>query len=182
MIEPKRRCWEGIHPYHPHDFTAGLIKMCGDFITKDMVGVEIGSFRGVSSEVFSYFCKKISCVDPWSLAQEQRNYNEIDISLSVKAEKEFDSILEKNNNIFKVKMFSDEAAKLFDENSLDFIYIDAAHDQYNFELDYNLWNTKVKNDKFVCGHDYDMVQNSLKKLNVNIIKVYEDASWVSIKK
>lgn len=182
MIQPKRRCWEGIHPYHPHDYTAGLINLCKEFITKNMIGVEIGSFRGASSEVFSYFCKKITCVDPWSLAQEKRDYNEIKLSLSIKAEIEFDEVLKNNENIFKVKLFSDEAINLFDENSLDFVYIDAAHDSYNFELDFNLWKTKVKNGGYICGHDHDMIQSSIKKLNIDIIKTYEDSSWISINK
>jgi hypothetical protein len=182
MIEPKRRCWEGIHPYHPYDSTAGLINLCKEFLTKNMIGVEIGAFRGASSEVLSYFSKKLTCIDPWSLAQQKRDYKEIEISLSIKAELAFDEVLRKCGNISKLKLFSDEAINLFDENSLDYVYIDAAHDSRNFELDYNLWRTKVKIGGYVCGHDYDMVKDSVNKLNINILKIYEDSSWINIKK
>jgi len=53
-----------------------------------------------------------------------------------------------------IKETSVEAAKLFKDESLDFIHIDAAHDYNNVMLDLKTWFPKVKKGGIFSGHDY----------------------------
>lgn len=180
MLEPKPRCW-GKNSNRVEDSTAGLIEMCSHFIKPHMVGVEIGSFSGSSAEVFSHFCKHITCVDAWELAQDERGYRELPRESALAAEKNFDALLATRNNITKMKMFGDQAVYSFPDGSLDFVYIDAAHDPINAEADIRSWAPKIKKDGFMTGHDFNQVVNVLKKLRINVIKVYSDTSWIAVR-
>lgn len=53
-----------------------------------------------------------------------------------------------------VRKFSVEAASKFVNNSLDFVYIDAAHDYRNVLADLDAWTPKVKPGGLVGGHDF----------------------------
>jgi predicted O-methyltransferase YrrM len=55
-----------------------------------------------------------------------------------------------------IRQFSVEAAKGFDDGSLDFVYIDGAHDFSNVVNDLAAWTPKVKKGGLICGHDYVM--------------------------
>jgi len=49
---------------------------------------------------------------------------------------------------------SEEAVKLFDDNSLDFVYIDGCHEYKFVKQDLKLWLPKVKRGGILGGHDY----------------------------
>jgi hypothetical protein len=53
-----------------------------------------------------------------------------------------------------IKKFSLDAVKEFEDKSLDFVYIDAAHDFKNVVDDICAWTKKVKIGGIVFGHDY----------------------------
>ena len=48
-----------------------------------------------------------------------------------------------------------DMAKLVDDNSLDFVFIDADHRYTAVLSDIKAWAPKVKQGGIVCGHDYD---------------------------
>lgn len=50
---------------------------------------------------------------------------------------------------------SDEAAVLFEDATLDFVYIDALHDTENIVRDFACWYPKVRLGGMLAGHDYD---------------------------
>lgn len=59
-----------------------------------------------------------------------------------------------NHRAIVIKMASLDAAKLIADGSLDFVYIDAAHDYDNVKADLEAWTPKVRQGGIVAGHDY----------------------------
>ena len=175
---PKNRCWDGNGG--EIDSTEGLIKMCMEHIDKSMIGVEVGSFRGRSSEVIAFFCKELICVDPWETACDIENYGEISKERLIMAEGVFDEMTSRTNNIKKRKGFSLNCVKDFEDSTLDFVYIDGRHDYDSAMKDIVSWSKKVKDGGIISGHDFHLVNRVLKEIGV-IAKSYSDSSWVYYK-
>ena len=54
-----------------------------------------------------------------------------------------------------LKWSSEEAAKFFADGSLDFAYIDGAHDYESVRRDLRLWWSKLSEKGILAGHDFD---------------------------
>jgi len=54
-----------------------------------------------------------------------------------------------------LRMTSVEASKQFEDNSLDFIFIDGAHGYEYVKEDIEHWFPKLKKHGIIAGHDYD---------------------------
>jgi len=115
------------------------------------VGAEIGVADGRYSEVL---CQKIKdlhiyCVDPWSPYDGNwRSGQEQDIAYN-KAKYRL-----QNYNAELIKKTSLQASINYAEETLDFVFIDGAHDFNNVMLDILLWTPKVKVGGIISGHDY----------------------------
>lgn len=127
----------------------GLKMLIDEYITEDTVMVEVGSFAGVSSELFALHCKKIYCVDLWDPYWEITSKQRVEF-----AEYTFDKMSSSYPNIEKVKDSSEESAKRFEDNSLDLVYIDAAHDYNSVRNDILCWMPKIKKGGYIAGHDF----------------------------
>lgn len=53
-----------------------------------------------------------------------------------------------------IRDFSLKASELFENESLDLVYIDADHSYAGCYSDIQAWFPKVKPDGIICGHDY----------------------------
>ncbi len=53
-----------------------------------------------------------------------------------------------------IRDLSVNASKKFNDNSLDFIFIDACHDYECVKEDLHVWYPKLKKDGIIAGHDY----------------------------
>lgn len=70
------------------------------------------------------------------------------------------------------RMLSEEAAPLFADASLDFVFIDANHDSEHVRQDIMLWTPKVKPTGFVTGHDCNWD-------SVNMVLDFHCPGWVT---
>lgn len=116
-------------------------------------GAEIGVEKGIYSEILLQKNPKLElfAIDAWTAYKGYRDHvtqEECD-NLLAEATKRL-SIY--NANI--IKGFSTDVAKDFEDNSLDFVYIDGNHEYSHVVADISAWEKKVKVGGIVSGHDY----------------------------
>lgn len=122
-------------------------------------GVEVGVLEGAYSEVLCRSNPKIMLwsVDAWSFYPVYKNFRK---------QKDYDHAYEiarkrlsayPNNRI--IKKWSVDAVKLFADESLDFVYIDADHSFRAVTNDIADWSKKVRKGGIVSGHDFSNSKN-----------------------
>lgn len=119
--------------------------------------VEVGSWQGKSAvfmavEILNQNKNiKINCVDTWEGSIEHKEENIIQKNLLYET---FLKNIEPVKQVIKpIRKSSVEGAKLFKDNSVDLVFIDAAHDYENVKNDINAWYPKVKPGGILAGHD-----------------------------
>lgn len=125
-------------------------------VRKNNKGVEVGTFKGeYSKEILKTWNGKLYLVDVW------RELNNADYNDSSNQREYQKIITECCNNIknnedrcFMIRSDSKNAAELFDDETLDFVYIDANHKYEYVKQDIELWFPKVRKGGIVTGHDY----------------------------
>lgn len=120
--------------------------------------VEIGSWKGRSSYCLADEIRRSGkaiefwCVDTWEGSEEHRDAG------SVTGGTLFDEFLANvapvRDYLEPLRATSVEAAARFDDHSLDFVFIDAAHDYDNVRADIEAWRPKVRPNGVLAGHDY----------------------------
>jgi predicted O-methyltransferase YrrM len=165
---------------HRHQKLNGLKMLIEDYITPSSIVLEVGSFSGVSSELFALYCNKIYCVDLWDPYWEITDKQKIEF-----AEYTFDKMSSNYSNITKIKKSSVEASKEFTDEHFDLIYIDAAHDYNSVKEDILTWLPKIKPGGYIAGHDYRydpniQVYEAVNDLFVTTKKIvsYPDSSFI----
>ena len=123
----------------------------------NLLGFEKGAEIGVSCGNYSKkLCEqilglKLYCIDIWqTYVGNKRSPN------NERQENHYKEAKEKLKpyNVFFMRMMSMDAVKLFADESLDFVFIDANHD-YQYVLDdITEWSKKVRSGGIVSGHDY----------------------------
>lgn len=155
--------------------------------------VEVGSWKGRSScfmavEILNSG-KNIEfyCVDTWKGSEE---HQEMDIIHSDNLYQEFIKNIEPVSNIIKpIRMDSLDASKTFEDETLDFVFIDAAHDYESVKKDIIHWYPKVKKNGILAGHDYApswgvkrAVDEWAAENNIDIVVDHGSICWLCKKK
>lgn len=73
-----------------------------------------------------------------------------------------------------------DAAKLFADGSLDFIFIDADHSYAAVKADIAAWKPKLKPDGVLAGHDIGMKDVKKAVAEAGKYKVFGPNSWVMV--
>jgi hypothetical protein len=127
--------------------------------------VEIGSWKGKSStymgvEIMNSGKRiKFDCVDTWEGSKEHLDPQNVSYEPLLKIPNglynEFIKNIEPVKSVINpIRMTSIEASKLYEDNSLDFVFIDGAHDYFNVKQDIEHWLPKVKSGGYIAGDDY----------------------------
>lgn len=159
----------------------GLYSLVTEHFKPEFEIVEVGSFEGTSTLLFSMFVKKVYSVDCYDyVIPPTGRIPEMD-KLFVKAEKTFNKRTKNVSNIIKIRKTSVEAAKDFPDESLDAVYIDAEHDEQNVRQDIKTWKKKIKKGGYLSGHDYWLphMEKILNEEGVEGVYVYLDSSWIT---
>lgn len=115
------------------------------------VGAEIGVERGLYSEVICGAGLSLYAIDAWTAYKGYREH--------VSQSKLDGFFIETgfrvaNYDCQLIRGFSMDTLKLFKNGSLDFVYIDAAHDFQSVTNDIAEWSKKVRVGGIISGHDF----------------------------
>lgn len=159
---------------HPCNYLNGLDKLISENLDKKTVMAEIGSYAGVSSHLFAEAVNHIYCIDQW------QPYPEVPLEYMIEGERLFNNFLKRYSNVTKVKKSSTEAAKDFENEYFDFVYIDAFHAYEAVVEDIKCWQPKIKKGGFIGGHDIH--HGGVKQAVIDCIgenmNTYADMSWI----
>lgn len=120
-------------------------------------GVEVGTFQGeFSKDILNSWDGTLFMVDVWRpLSNEEyldsSNHGYFENGVYGDAMKNINGLEDRG---IMVRASSEVASSMFEDNSLDFVYIDANHAYDYVVQDINLWYPKVKIGGYLCGHDY----------------------------
>lgn len=144
--------------------------------------IEIGCFKGRSTvamcELIEKYNKQINffAIDHFKGSYEHQNDPDIKDLFKIFLE----NICNYTLGIMPYE--SKKAVQFFQNNTIDFIYIDASHNYGSVKKDLNLWYPKLRESGIIAGHDYGWqsvkqavdefaLENSLK------VKTYGATSW-----
>jgi len=151
-------------------------------------GVEVGTLKGWYANWMCHVIKgvKLFLVDPYIAYDE---YSE------GRTQKDLDSFEDMAKtrlarfDVEFIKKTSMEAVRNFNDESLDFVFIDANHDYKWVKEDIEAWSKKVKKGGIVSGHDYSTFHAEVRKavdehIKANKIKplfLIGDKVWFYVK-
>lgn len=138
--------------YHRHGFGQFLHQL-----NLNGVGVEVGSgFGGFAERILEQWPGTLYMIDPWT-RQPDHVYREAtnrQVNLDKWYEQAVAAVSRFENRARILRTFSDLAAPQFEDESLDFVYIDGNHSFEAVTLDLALWFPKVRRGGIFSGHDY----------------------------
>jgi len=116
------------------------------------IGVNAGEF---SRKILSKWGGTLYMCDPW---RHIDGYVDIANTDNESFEKIFQQAKDNTTRFCKrakiIRDLSINASLMFEDNSLDLVYIDADHSYNGCLLDIKTWFPKVKQGGLICGHDY----------------------------
>ena len=114
-------------------------------------GAEIGVYKGGFTKKLLEAGLEVYAIDPWKSYKINENQERMDF-LYGHTKRELSKYDEQTCHI--VRKASMEALNDFDDESLDFVYIDGNHSFPHVANDIFYWEKKVKRGGIVSGHDY----------------------------
>ena len=147
--------------HHSAALVALLRKQLGDNVTR---GAEIGINEGRTACVVlrEFPSLYLFMVDPWRVWEPETVYAQTckfgkrnQEQWCNKEREAMDRVEPYKDRTIVIRMLSIDAAQFVLDGSLDYVFIDAAHDYDAVKLDIATWTPKVRTGGVIAGHDYD---------------------------
>jgi predicted O-methyltransferase YrrM len=149
--------WEEIFGWFNYPFLyETAVRECPE----NSVFVEVGCFMGKSTSCMALYIKESGknisfyAIDHWEGSEEHQEHY---------SDKNLWEIFEENmvkyeltKYIIPIKKTSVDASKLFPDESIDFLHLDASHDYDNVIEDIKSWAPKIKKNGIMTGDDFDI--------------------------
>lgn len=145
-----------------------------------LIGAEIGVEQGRFSDCLLRKIPglKLYCIDCWEAYSEYRE--EMQPKIDGYYQKTIERLQGKNCEI--IKKYSTDAVKDFEDESLDFVYLDGNHEFQQVTNDIAEWSKKVKKGGLVMGHDYTHNNVGYERTDVDFVvngwtKAHDIKTW-----
>jgi len=145
------------------------------------IGAEIGAAIGLTTGYVLQYCpklKKLYVADDWRPVPGSGIFD------STVMEEDFRGVVRNySSKVIILKGVSWEVARRVEDETLDFIFVDASHDYISVANDLGAWIPKVKKGGLLSGHDVHW--GGVKQALQDIIPDYQetgiDNTWMKIK-
>jgi hypothetical protein len=135
-----------------------LADICNAMDLKE--AIEIGTHHAIFADQFmSRFRGTITLIDPW-LDQHSEfptfypSMNEVSVSREDDMRTAMVVMEKYGDRVTFVRRTGESASHEWEEQSVDFVYIDGLHDYASISRDIELWYPKVRTGGIIAGHDY----------------------------
>ena len=141
------------------DFLVELNKL----IPQESSCVELGVYEGQFSRMILDVInpKQLVLVDPYIMNNDKTYGEKLNYSpTAYSTEDGYQELIRKfTNEIYSgqvsvIRKYSYEVVKFVPDNIYDVIYLDGSHLYFDVKKDLDEWLPKVKDNGFICGHDY----------------------------
>jgi len=131
-----------------------IIKMVDYFSNCKIVGAEIGVYKGDNAKSILNLLniEKLFLIDIWDKTIEGIK-NRLRKYKSLNTYKEVLKRFKNNDSVHIIKSTSKIGSESFENECLDFVYIDANHSYQEVFNDLNYWFPKVRSGGIIAGHD-----------------------------
>jgi len=139
------------------------MKMLNKYSQNADVAVDLGTFLGKSAVILSLTAKKVYTVDMFEwiktecLTDTMREYVDLQVVKDITRDKVAKSLNTWYKNIEIIQSVTYDAARLFENNSVDTLFIDADHGYWGVKTDFESWYSKVKVGGYILFHDYSSI-------------------------
>jgi hypothetical protein len=148
--------WNPQHPdWQPAKDLPAILKEWG--LPENPVGIEIGVDKGATSEYLIQNIPGLTLhgIDPYVDYQDWWGW----VAWAEQAYQQMSTRLQPYGNQFVLhREISDDAAKHFADESVDFVFVDGLHTYEQVTLDCQNYYSKVKPGGFFGGHDFTSVE------------------------
>ena len=142
-------------------------------VRKPSNGAEVGVYKGKMSVALrmAFPDCELLFIDPWQAWGPDDSYWQKHRRTGQHTQQKWDALYAEavkciqkaggKNRIMRVT--SKWAAKVTDDDSLDFVFIDADHSCAMVKQDIELWSPKIHVGGLLCGHDYGKAQPGVRR-------------------
>jgi len=133
---------------------------------KNGIVAEVGVNWGEFSDLILLYTdpKHLYLIDIW---ENENQYNQVK------------DMFADNSRVTVIRIDSIKATKLFEDNSFDWVYIDADHSYFAVKNDLNAWIKKIKPGGMLAGHDYVFLQSVVIAVNEFLLENNLNMTYLS---